>query len=131
MKQQDKDIYKKTTNAAGTITVLIFTAIFILGGILIRFSYVKENQINYRADEERVRAKMEIENSQKQLMDSYQFLDKRKEFVRLPISRSMGIVEEIYKNRNTARTNLLQRIERKSKPVSAQSSTADKLNLEK
>jgi len=125
MKQQNKDIYKKTTTAAVIIAVLI--AIFILGGILIRFSYIKENQINYRADEERVRAKMEIENSQKQLMDSYQFLDKRKEFVRLPISRSMEIVEEIYKNRNTARTNLLQRIELKSKPVSAQSSTADKL----
>ncbi|HON07228.1 MAG TPA: hypothetical protein PLW02_03905 [Verrucomicrobiota bacterium] len=129
MKQQNKDIYKKTTTAAVIIAVLI--AIFILGGILIRFSYIKENQINYRADEERVRAKMEIENSQKQLMDSYQFLDKRKEFVRLPISRSMEIVEEIYKNRDTARTNLLQRIELKSKPVSAQSSTADKLNQPK
>ena len=63
MKQQNKDIYKKTTTAAVIIAVLI--AIFILGGILIRFSYIKENQINYRADEERVRAKMEIENSQK------------------------------------------------------------------
>ncbi len=131
MKQQDKDIYKKLPNALVVVVVLALTIIFILSGILIRFSYIKENQINYQRNEERTRAKMEVENAQKQMMDSYGFLDKRKELVRLPISRSMEIVEQIYKNRNTTRTNLLQRVDRKSKPLSTRGSTADKLNLEK
>lgn len=108
---------RRSASIAAIISELIL--FLLIAGLLLwtRIYVVNEKPINYERVQERIKARDEIEPVVRSMMESYGWQDKKSGVVRLPVSRAMEIVEDIYKDRATARSNFLMRVERTAKPI--------------
>ncbi|MGC8743466.1 MAG: hypothetical protein ACP5T0_06275 [Verrucomicrobiia bacterium] len=103
---------KLAIGAACFVFVAIVAAL-----VFIRTNVLYEKPLNHERSQERLKARAEVEQTSAAIIDSYSWQDKSRGVVRLPVERAMELASKIYQNPQTARSNIIQRLEWSTRPT--------------
>lgn len=107
---------KKTDDKVAVLrwqTVGTLFVILLLPLVVFYFRYFHTNKPSLYSDrvQERIKAANEVNSSAQTSINEFSWVDKDKGILHIPISNAMSLIDKIYKNKETARTEFLKRIE--------------------
>ena len=99
-------------------TVAVLGTFFILAGLVyLMYHYTRPGAVDQARWAERKRNLAELQAANREQLDTYGWLDQKKDRVRLPVARAMELTAAEWQNPAVGRSNLLARLEKAMPPL--------------